>query len=176
VDPMTAFLLSMQAAGLVTSVFGYKSQQNTIRQGRMLEEEQFKTNMQAIKLESAESSLDEMKQVRQNIGDQIVANAAKGNRGGSSYLGIQESVSTLNSDERKRRMNLLAKESQLRANHVLAGLHTLESETALGQSLMKDVLNTLPISSGLDALFNPNKKKSSNNATSNTGGNFNWGY
>lgn len=177
-EPMTAFLLSMQAAGLVTSFFGKRSQYKTIELGRKLENEQFKTNMEAIKLQSAEASLDEMKQVRQNVGSQIVANAARGNRGGSSYLGINESVNNLNNDERKRRMNLLAKESELRANHILSGLHTNDSETQLGQSLMKDLLNTLPISSGLDSLFNTSGKKgkASNSSSANTGGSFSWGY
>jgi len=175
-DPMTAFLLSMQAAGLVSSAYGYKSQRKTIELGRKLEQEQFTTNLQALRLESAQASLDEMKQVRQNIGAQIVANAARGNRGGSSYLGIQESVSNFNNDERRRRLNLLAKESQLRAGQVLSGLHTLQSETQLGQSLFKDFLNTVPLSAGLDSLFRQSKKKSSTNATSNTGGDFNWGY
>ncbi len=175
---MTAFLLSMQAAGLVTSFFGKKSQMKTIELGRKLEQEQFSTNMQAIKLESSEASLDEMKQVRENIGSQIVTNAARGNRGGTSYLGIDESAHNLETDERKRRMNLMAKESQLRAGNILSGLHTLDSETQLGQSLFKDVLNTLPISSAADKVFNSvsKKKGSSNNATANTGGTFSWGY
>jgi len=173
-EPMTAFLLSMQAAGLVTSVFGYKSQKDTIDLGRKLEQEQFKTNLEAIRLESTQASVAELKQVRQNIGAQIVVNAARGNRGGSSYLGIEQTKSAYNNDERVRRMNLLAKESSLRAANVLSGLHTLQSETQLGQNLMKDIFNTIPLSAGIDSLFN-NKKKS-NTATSNTGGNFNWGY
>lgn len=176
-DPMTAFLLSMQATGVITSMFGYKSQQKTIQLGRKLEQQQFETNLEAIRLQSAEASLDEMKQVRENIGSQIVANAARGNRGGSSYLGIQESVNNLNNDERKRKMNLLAKESELRAGHITSLLHANSSETQLGQSLLKDIFNTIPVSSGLDRLFNSGKKKTaSSNATANTGGNYNWGY
>ncbi len=174
-DPMSAFLLSMQAAGLVTSWYGKKSQQKTIQLGRKLEQEQFSTNMQAIKLQSAESSLDEMKLVRQNIGSQIAVNAARGNRNDSA--GINETANNFENDERKRRMNLLAKESELRAGHILSGLHSAESESQLGQSLMKDFLNTLPLSSGIDSLFNSGKKKaSSNSATANTGGTFSWGY
>ncbi len=171
-----AFLLAWQAAGLVTSLFAAKSQYKTIETGRRLEQEQFSTNMEALKLQSAEASLDEMKQVRQNIGSQIVTNAARGNRGGSSYWGIEQSSTSLAKDERTRRMNLLAKESELRSSHILSGLHTNQSETQLGQSLMKDIFNTIPISSGLDTLFNSGKKKAGNTATGNTGGNFSWGY
>lgn len=175
-EPMTAFLLSMQAAGLVTSLYGKQSQFKMIQTGRQLEQEQFTTNLEALRLESAQSSLNELKQVRQNIGAQIVANAARGNRGGSSVLGIQKSVSNFNSDERTRRMNLLAKESQLRAANVLSGLHTLQSESELGQSMLKEFLNTIPVSSGIDSLFKSGKGKASSNATGNTGGAFSWGY
>jgi len=38
-DPMTAFLLSMQAAGLVSSLFGAHSQDKYIQLGRKLEQE-----------------------------------------------------------------------------------------------------------------------------------------
>ena len=49
-------------------------------------------------------------------------------------------------------MNLLTKENQLRAGNVLSGLHTLQSETKLGQSLTNQLFNTLPIS-GLAQTF-----------------------
>ncbi len=174
---MTAFLLSMQAAGLVTSLFGAHSQQKTIQLGRKLEQEQFSTNMAAIRLQSAEGSLEEMKLVRQNIGSQIADNAAKGNRGGSSYLGISESANTLEKDERTRRMNLLAKESELRSANILSGLHTQQSETQLGQSLLKDFINTIPVTAALTGVFDKTtKNKTKTNATANTGGLFSWGY
>jgi len=172
-DPMSAFLLSMQAAGLVTSFFGAKSQQKTIELGRKLENAQFSTNMEAIKLESAQGSLAEMKDVRQNISSQIAVNAARGNRGASSVAGINETAHNFADDERTRRMNLLAKESELRAGHILSGLHTAQSETQLGQSLLKDIFNTIPITS----LLPPTEKKTStNNAGANSGAkSFNWG-
>lgn len=170
-DPMTAFLLSMQAAGLVTSLFNAHSQDKYIKLGRKLEQEQYTTNLQAIKLESAEASLDEMKQLRQNISSQIVTQAARGNRGGSSYAGISKASSAFDQDERTRRMNLLSKESQLRANHVLSGLHSLQSETQLGQSLTKDFLNTLQTTSLLKpGLLQPKKNEWVNPD------NFSWGY
>lgn len=157
---MSAFLLSMQAAGLVTSFFGAKSQAKLIALGKKLEDAQFSTNMEAIKLESAQGSLAEMKQVRQNVSSQIAVNAARGNRGASSYTGIGETTRAFAEDERTRRMNLLAKESELRAGHILSGLHTAQSETKLGQSLLKDLFNTIPTSS----LLSPATNKASSNA------------
>jgi len=174
-DPMTAFLLSMQAAGLVTSLFGARNQEKYIQLGRKLEKEQYAANLEAIRLQSAESSLDEMKQLRQNIGTQIVNQAAKGNRGGSSYAGIAKSSENFNKDERARRMNLLAKESELRANHVLSGLHTLESESRLGQSLTSTFINTLQTTSLLKPEWtNPKKSKDTNKWVNEE--NFSWGY
>lgn len=177
-DPMTAFLLSMQAAGLVVSFYGAQSQSKTIALGRKLENAQFSTNMEAVKLQSAQGSLAEMKDVRQNISSQIAVNAARGNRGASSVAGINATASTFADDERTRRMNLLAKESELRAGNILSGLHTAQSETQLGQSLLKDAFNTIPITSLLTSTpkkATP-KKASSNNASANSGVKpFNWG-
>lgn len=173
-DPMTAFLLSMQAAGLVTSFFSANQQEEYIKLGRKLEQEQYATNLKALKVQSADASLDEMKELRQNIGTQITIQAARGNRGGSSYAGINKASNTFDNDERKRRMNLLAAESELRANHVLSGLHSLQSETQLGQSLTSTVLNTLQTTS----LLKPTKPKSSSGTSSQwiDPDKFSWGY
>jgi hypothetical protein len=165
-EPMSAFLFSMQAAGLVTSFFGAKSQRDIIEMGKKLENAQFASNMEAIKLQSVQSSLAEIKQVRSNIGSQIAVNAARGNRGGSSVAGITQTNQAFAQDERTRRMNLLAKESELRAGHILSGLHTAQSETQLGQSLFKDIFNSIPVSSLLSGLT---QKKSTNNAGVNSG-------
>lgn len=175
-DPMTAFLLAMQAAGLVSSLFGAKSQDQYIKLGRQLEQGQFETNLQALRLQSTESSLDEMKQLRQNIGSQIAIQATRGNRGGSSYAGINKSSANVESDERTRRMNLLAKESELRANHVLSGLHSLQSETQLGQSLTSSALNSLQTTSLLKPEWFKSSKSSENKNQWINPEQFSWGY
>ena len=175
-EPMTAFLLSMQAAGMVTSIFGAKSKQKFIKLGRQLEQEQFTSNLAAIKLQSAEASLDEMKQLRQNIGSQIVIQAARGNRGPSSIAGINESSRNFESDERTRRMNLLARESELRADHVLSGLHSLQSETQLGQSLTSSFLNSVQTTSLLKPEWFQSTKGQQAKAWKNPDEQFSWGY
>jgi hypothetical protein len=175
-EPMTAFLLSMQAAGMVTSIFSTHSKEKFIKLGRTLEQEQYSTNLEAIKLQSAESSLGEMKELRQNIGSQIAIQTARGNRGGSVFsAGTAKSESAFNSDERTRRMNLLAKESELRANHVLSGLHSLQSETQLGQSLTKDLFNSIQTTSLLKPEWFNSKNKTQENKQVNPD-NFSWGY
>lgn len=172
-EPMSAFLLAMQAAGLVTSLFGAHTQDKYIRIGRKLEQEQYSTNLQAIKLQSSEDSLTEMKQLRQNIGTQIASQAAKGNRGAVSFAGIRASSEAFDSDERTRRLNLLAKESELRANHVISSLHSLQSESQLGQSLTKDFFNTLQTTSLLKPGTVKNAKPKNDWVNPD---NFSWGY
>lgn len=177
-DPMTAFLLAMQAAGMVTSIMNAHSKDKFIKLGRKLEQEQYTTNLASIKLQSSEASLDEMIELRQNIGSQIAIQTARGNRGGSVFsAGTAKSESAFNNDERTRRMNLLAKESELRANHVLSGLHSLQSESQLGQSLTKDLFNTLQTTSLLKPDMFQSKGSSAPKAKQWVNSdNFSWGY
>lgn len=142
------FLLAMQAAGTVIDWQQTKSKQKLINMGRQLENASFESNLEALKLESSQASLNEMKDLRQNLGSQIAMQAARGTATGvgSSMSLQQKSFNTFNQDERTRRLNLLSQEANLRANNVLSGLHTLQSETQLGQQLTKRVVNNLPIS------------------------------
>lgn len=150
--PFSGVLLAFQAAGLVTDYRATKSSQKLIQKGRQLEQAAIETNLEAVRLESGQASLDEMKQLRQNLGTQIAMQAARGNApGAGTALTLQnEAVSNFNADERTRRMNLIAKESQLRASNILSGLHTLQSETQLGQAMTSRLVNTLPLSSAVD--------------------------
>ncbi len=148
----SGMILSMQAAGLIINFAQQKSQRKLMEAGRQIEESAFETNMEAIRLESNQTSLDELIKLRKNIGSQIVANAAKGTESGagSALFAMKQSESNFLSDERVRRFNLLSKEATLRANKVLSGLHTLESETQLGRNLTSGILNQIPISSSFD--------------------------
>jgi len=148
------FSLAMQAAGAVFSIKQMKNNKKMIQMGRQLEQASFETNMAAAAAEYAQSSLQAMQELRKNIGTQIAINAARGvqSSAGSASASIRESGQAFESDEKSRRMNLLAKENQLRANDVLSGLHTLQSETKLGQSLTNQLFNQLPISA-LDKEF-----------------------
>jgi hypothetical protein len=146
--PYLGFLLAMQAAGTVIDWQQTKSKQKLIKKGRDLEKAAIESNMEAAKLESGQASLEEMKDLRQNLGSQIAMQAARGTASGvGSALSLQQkSVGTFNQDERTRRLNLLSKEANLRAQNVLSGLHTLQSETQLGQNLTKRIFETLPVS------------------------------
>jgi hypothetical protein len=139
-------LLAMEAAGMIVDYIGTQNQLETARQGAQLEQAGIEANLQITRLESANASLEAMKKLRQNIGTQAVIFAGRGTRAGagSAALASQTSISNFNADERSRRMNLLARESQLRAGKILSGMHQLTSETQLGQSLTNRFFEKLP--------------------------------
>jgi len=145
-------LLAFQAAGLVLDYRSTRNNQKLIQQGRRLENAALETNLEAVRLESSEASLASMQELRQNLGTQIAQQAARGNAAGAgmSITMQADSVGSFNKDKQTRRMNLLAKESNLRASNILSGLHTLQSETQLGQDLTSRIINTIPTSQIFD--------------------------
>lgn len=151
--PYVGALLSFQAAGAIFDYRGNRYQSKLMRQGQALENQAIDVNLQALRYETAESSYQEMHQLRENLSTQIAMNAARGasESNPSFVFGIERSKNAFNSDEQSRRMRLLAKESELRAGKILSGLHTLSSETQLGQSLQNRIINQLPLSSIADS-------------------------
>lgn len=137
-----ALLLAMQAAGMIVDYIGNKSQIEMSRMGNQLEQASIDSNIETTRLESADASLQAMKQLRQNLGTQAALSAASGGRGNG--LSAITSLSNFNADERTRRMNLLSRESQLRAGKILTGMHQLTSETQLGQSMTNRFLQSIP--------------------------------
>jgi hypothetical protein len=82
-EPYSAFLLSMQAAGVVTSIWQNKGAQKQIQLGRDLEKASLDANLAANNFEFQESSLASMQALRQNLGTQAVMQAARGNAAGT---------------------------------------------------------------------------------------------
>ncbi len=146
-------LLAFQAAGAVLDYSQTRSQQKLIQVGRDLEQAAFESNLEAIQLESSEESLQEMKQLRQNLGTQIATQAARGTNAGagSAFMLTQTSIGQFNSDERTRRLNLLAKQANLRGQNVISGLHTLQSETQLGQAMTNRFINSIGTTAVVDS-------------------------
>ena len=147
-----AFLLSMSAAGAIVSITQANSNQKLIKMGRQLEQSAIDTNLEALRTQTSESSLEALQALRENVSNQISLNAARGvsSGGGSASAAISASEAAFGQDEKTRRLNLLVKENELRAAGVLSGLHTLTSETKVGQSLTNQIFNNLPISSLVD--------------------------
>ena len=159
--PFACILLAFQAAGTIFDYRNMRNQQKMIQQGRALEKAALDANLEAVKLQSGEESLASMQQLRKNLGSQIATNAARGTASGSgtAFALSNKSISSFNDDERMRRFNLLSKEANLRAQDVLSGLHTLQSETQLGQAFTGRLLDKLPVSSAFDAFKQSNIAK-----------------
>ena len=143
-----AFLLSMSAAGAIIPLITGQKDYKLIRQGRELEQAAVDSNLEALRTQNSEASLEAMQSLRENVSSQIAINAARGvsSGAGSASAAISSSESAFAADEKTRRLNLLVKENELRAAGVLSGLHTLTGETQLGQSLTNQIFNNLPIS------------------------------
>lgn len=151
--PFMGILLAFQAAGTIIDYRNTRNQQKMIQQGRALEKAAIEANLEAVKLQSGEESLQSMQQLRKNLGSQIANNAAKGtsSAAGTAFTMGNKSIGEFNADERIRRFNLLSKEAELRAQNVISGMHTLQSETQLGQAFTSRLIDKIPLSAGIDA-------------------------
>lgn len=149
---MLPILLAAQAAGMVADYYSTQQQIKMSRIGTQLEQAQIGSNLEMTRLQTEQSSLQAMEDLRSTLGSQIAIQAARGTRSGvgSAAAISSKTVSNSNADERTRRMNLLAKEAELRASSVLSGMHQLTSETQLGQSMTKRLFGNLPGSSSFD--------------------------
>ncbi len=143
-----AFLLALQAAGMVADYLGTRSQAELMRQGGLLQQAAFDSQLAQTRLETEDESVMAMKNLRQNLGSQIAANAARGaaSGAGSSLAVMEEGIANSKSDERMRRLNLLGKENQLRAGSVMARLNNMSDTSKLWQSFTQRSLNKLPSS------------------------------
>jgi len=140
-----ALLLSMQAAGLITDWFATNQQSDLIKMAGQLQQAGIEANIQQTRLQAEDASLQAMRSLRKNLGSQIAVMAARGTStaAGSAVLSQAESVRNFNSDERMRRMNLLARETELKGQGLISSLETSGQETKLWSSFASRSLNTL---------------------------------
>lgn len=141
------FLIGMQAIGSVADGIGTYQQMKIMRQGAEIDKAQIENRLEQERLAASMAALDSMQQLRYNLATQSAIFAQRGQQAGAGTAGtaVQTSVKNYRADERIRRMNLLTRESTLRAGQALAGLHTLTSETKMGQSLTRRIFNRLPV-------------------------------
>ena len=145
---MIYLLLAMQAAGMITDYFGTRQQDQLMKQGMKVQQAGLEANLEETRLESQNASLAAMKQLRQTMGSQIAAMAARGtSTAAGSALGLlTESIANFNSDEKIRKMNLLGKENQLRANKAISNLQYSSESSKLWQSFAQRTINKFPTS------------------------------
>lgn len=153
---MELFLLAMQTAGAVSDAVGTRQQIRQGRAGAELEQAMIESRLEQERAGSAQSSLDAMIALRQNLATQQAIFAARGTKAtaGSAATASSKSMQNFSNDERVRRMNLLSKEAGLRATKTLTGMHQLTSETQLGQALTNRLIDQMPVSEGLTSLRN----------------------
>lgn len=142
-DPMTmGFFISLQAAGSLLSWNDSKKRMDLMRQGNALDNAATQRNIEALALSAADESLNEMTALQRNLSTQLAVQAARGTGAGGSAASLaSDSVRAASRDESKRRMNLLAKTTDLRAGKALSGLELLSSETKLGQAHNKSLFD-----------------------------------
>lgn len=131
-----ALLLAMQASGMVVDYFATKNQQELYQMGTQIQQAGIESSIQHTRVEAEDASLQAMKKLRKTLGSQIAVMAARGTAlgAGTAVSFLSESMSNFNSDERMRKMNLLAKENNLRANSVMAHLNYMSETSKLWQA------------------------------------------
>lgn len=126
-------LLAMQAAGMITDFLGAKNQAELTQMGQQLQEAGINSNIDQVKAETEDASLNAMIQLRKNLGTQIAVFAARGTApgAGSALLSLNESVHNFNSDEQTRRMNAMGKINQLRTGAAISRLNSMSDVSKL---------------------------------------------
>lgn len=158
-----AFLLAMQASGMVIDYLGRQDQIRMGRMGAKLEQESINADIASSRLQYEENSLEAMKQLRQNMGTQAAMFAARGvNAGaGTAVLFGNESVGNFNSNERIRKLNLRTREAQLKAGVTMSKMHQRTNENKIWNEFRQNTINRIPTS--------PDSWKGFNQAFSNEG-------
>ena len=143
-----SILLAMQAAGMVVDWMGTNKQNEYGRMGAKIEQAGIAANLATNRLQAEDESLSAMKQLRQNLGTQAAIFAARGMKGGTggAVTSTFESIGNFNSDERTRRMNLLASQASLKAGMTLSKLHQNTSEAQQWNQFKNRVIARIPTS------------------------------
>lgn len=145
-----ALLLAMQAAGMVTDYLGVQRQQELGKYGAKLQQAAIDSQIEQNRLSAEDQSLQQLRQLRQSLGTQMAVFAARGTApgAGSAVLSTQNLVRNFNEDERMRRMNLLARESQLKAGKSISQLTQMGENSKLWRSFAQRSLQSFSTYSG----------------------------
>jgi len=143
-----AMLLAMQASGMIVDYMGTNNQSKFADMGAKVQQAGIEANIEQTRLETEDASLQAMKTLRANLGSQIATFAARGTStaGGSAVGILNESVENFNADERIRRMNLLSKQNELKANKTISILQQKGEKSKLWQGFASRTINRFPTS------------------------------
>ncbi len=140
-----AFLLALQASGMVIDYLGTKDQADLMKIGAQLQQAGIESQMMQTRLEAEDASLQAMKQLRQTMGSQLAIFAARGtNPGAGSAFGLlTQNIGNFNADERTRRMNLLGRMNELKAGKTISMLNQSSETSKLWQGFAQRSFNTV---------------------------------
>lgn len=143
-----AFLLALQASGMVVDWLGKNEQVRLGKMGAEIEQAGIASNIQSSRLEAEEASLQSMKALRMNLGTQAAMLAARGTRSGagSAVFSMNESIGNFNADERTRRINQLGNEAALKAGQTISTLHQKSFESKTFGEFRQNAINKVPTS------------------------------
>jgi hypothetical protein len=138
-----AFLLAMQAAGMVVDYLGAKNQAALAKMGYQLQQSGIESQIEQTRLESEDASLQALKKLRQTMGTQLAIFGARGTNpgAGSAFTLLNESVGNFNSDERTRRLNLLGRMNELKAGKTISMLNQSSDVSKIWGEFSKRSLN-----------------------------------
>lgn len=139
-----AFLLALQAGGMVVDFMGKQKQVNQSKHALALEKQQINENIQLSRLQYENESLASLRELRQNLGTQMAMSAARG--GGANVIGMQESISAQGSDERIRKINMLAQETAYKTQKKMAELHQKTTENNIWNEFKNSLFQAIPTS------------------------------
>ncbi len=143
-----AFLLAMQASGMVVDWLGKNEQVRLGKMGAEIEQAGIESNIQLSRLETEQESLDQMISLRKNLGTQAAMLAARGTRAGQGTAALfgNESVGNFNTSERTRRLNQMGREAALKAGKTISKLHQKTFENNTWNDFTKNITKNLPTS------------------------------
>jgi len=145
-----AFLLAMQAAGMVVDWYGRKNQIDMARMGEKINQAGIEANINMTRLETEDASLQSMKNLRMALGTQAAIQAARGNRSnaGSAVALSTNAINNFNADERTRRINQVGREATLRAGGVISKLHQDAYENDIWKEFRTNAFNNISSNPG----------------------------
>lgn len=143
-----AFLLAMQAAGMVVDYLGTQNQQRLADMGAQLQQAGIEANIEQTRLETEDASLQALRTLRKNLGSQAALFAARGTAqgAGTAVSFLTQSIGNFNEDERMRRLNLLGKETALKGEGLISRLNQSGGNSKLWQGFSQRSMSRIPTS------------------------------
>lgn len=143
-----AFLLALQAGGMVVDWLSTNDQNQLLKEGDQLNQAAITANIATSRLQFEDESLDAMKKLRMNLGTQMAMQAARGVRSGAGTAALltNESLGNFNADQRIRKINELASENGLKAQGLMSSLNTQANINKNWNAFDNRVISKIPTS------------------------------